>query len=185
MIRINLLPVKEERKRIALRNNLIVFVVSLIVLFIIMAMMQKSINHRKEVLQNEIAQVQNEIQKLREITKKIKPTQNKKAELQEKLKVIATLEKNRLFPVIVLDKLSNAAPNQLWFTRLIYTSNGIKISGKALDHRIVAEFVKDLQKTGYFTDIVILGTEMQTKGPWNLVKFQINLKVVQQKTTTG
>ncbi len=185
MIRINLLPVKEERKRIALRNNLIVFVLSLVLLIVVMVMMQKSINSKKEQLQKQIAQVESEIQKLKEITKKIKPTQNKKAELQDKLKVIANLEKNRLFPVMVLDKLSNAAPNQLWFTKLVYTSDSIKISGKALDHRIVAEFVKNLEKTGYFTDIVILGTTMKSKGPWNLVDFQINMKVVPQKTTKG
>ena len=185
MIRINLLPVKEERRKIALRNHLIIFALSLVLLFVIMFSMQKNINSRKERLNHEIAQVESEIKRLREITKKIKPTQNKKAELQEKLKVIASLEGNRLFPVKVLDKLSNAAPNQLWFTKLVFANGSIKITGKALDHRLVAEFVKNLEKIKYFKDIEIGGTTLVTKGPWNLVNFNISMKVQNISNSTG
>ncbi len=185
MIRINLLPVKEERKKVAVRNHLIIFAISLLVLFVIMFFMQKNVVHRKDQLQKQIIKVEAQIKELKKITKKIKPTKSKKAELEDKLKVIATLEKNRLFPVIVLDKLSNSVPNQLWFTKLLYVRDQITIYGRALDHRLVAEFAKNLEKSKYFTNIQIMGTRMKTQGPWNIVVFQIKAKVLTGTNPTG
>ena len=177
MIKINLLPVKEELKKIAIRNNIIVFVLSLIVVILVMVIMQNSIINRKNEVNKNISDIDIEIKRLKKITSKIPQTKNKKDELKEKLKVIQNLEKNRLLPVIILETLTKDVPNQLWFTSLVFQGGKIAITGKSLDHTLVAEFIKNLEKEKYFSNVVLKGTTMSTEGHWDIVSFDLIVDV--------
>lgn len=156
MIRINLLPIRQTRKRETVQQQLLAFVGILILAVfgcgIWYSLESKGLTEMTETIKakkQELAQLDKIIGEVNEFT-------TKKKELEDKLSVIQTLKKGKTGPVRALDDLASEIPKRVWLTDMNEDGSSVSFEGRAIDHEDVSAFMKALQKSKYFDSIVLI-----------------------------
>jgi len=106
--------------------------------------------------------LQLQLDRLKTVTKEVRDLEAKKTQLAERLAVIATLKKNKIGPVKVLDDLNLAMPDKIWLTT-IQEIGGPKftITGMGLDNQTIATFMKELEASDYFSNVELIETKQK------------------------
>jgi type IV pilus assembly protein PilN len=155
MIRINLLPVRQTKKRETVQQQLLAFagvIIGTIIGCIVWTAYNSNVASEKR---ENIAERRKELQQLDKIIGEVNEFTAKKKELEEKLKIIDDLKKGKTGPVRALDDLATEIPNRVWLTDLVEKSSSVTLTGVAIDHEDVSAFMKALQKSKYFKNIVL------------------------------
>ena len=92
MIRINLLPYRDERKKDVLLQQIIIGAVPLMLTIIVVAFLWWSVKSDIANAENEIVRIKNEIKKQEGTIKKIDEFKKKKKILTKKMEIINTLQ---------------------------------------------------------------------------------------------
>jgi type IV pilus assembly protein PilN len=132
--------------------------------------------HESNQLDAEIAAAQQETTRLHSVIQQVQQFEQRKAQLQQRVALIETLRKGQTGPVHMLDQLSRALPPMLWLTALKQTNDDIQIDGKCINQTAVAEFISNLEASGYFkrsVDIVSTATEATPQAGGELIKFTL------------
>ena len=184
MIRINLLPRDERqvRRKIVLPNLgamvpvfALLAVAGLLVAFSVIQAMQVA------RLKADIAHAREEAEKLRPQIQTIQELTQKREELTRRLNVIASLDKNRLWRVKLVDELSRCVPEHLWLSN--YEEIGpdqVKIEGVTFSNLLVADFMSRLEASPLYGDIDLVVAEKGQIDQRNVVKFTITAKMTFQ-----
>jgi type IV pilus assembly protein PilN len=152
MIYINLLPVRQIRDRIRVRNEVAIYLASIIFLMIALSMVAlnkiavvNGLKSENVVLSKKKASYQpilNEIEKL----KKDKTTQ------ETKLNVIKTLKQGSQDSVHVMDEIATLTPaKRVWLKNLAMSGYSLRIEGIALDNATIAQFMNNIVSSDYFS----------------------------------
>ncbi|MCK6550645.1 PilN domain-containing protein [Myxococcota bacterium] len=178
MIRINLLPVRQTKKRETVQQQLLAFV-GVIILTILGCIAWTAYNSREASnRRDEIANRQKELAQLDKIIGEVNEFTTKKKELEDKLKVIDQLKKGKTGPVRALDDLATEIPNRVWLTKVDEKSGSVTLDGVAIDHEDVSAFMKALQKSKYFSNIVLGYSKKTTdQAGTTLYEFKITCRV--------
>ena len=155
MIRINLLPVKRTHQRQTVQQQLLAavgLVIATIIGCIVWTATKSSTAEKKRV---QIKEKQNELKQLDKIIGEVNEFTSKKKELEEKLKIIDELKRGKTGPVRALDDLASGIPNRVWLTKLEEKSKRVTLEGKAIAHEDVSALMKALQKSKYFSGVVL------------------------------
>src|SRR5574341_1290865 len=146
MIRINLLPAREARRRLALLRQLFVAVV------VVAAAIGGGIwgymaqNSNLETHRQELASLEEEIKHLEEVIKEVKQFETKQAALDKKVGAIEDIKITQRRPARMLADISRSLPEQMWLVSIKETATGIQISGKSFDHVGIAAFMENLER---------------------------------------
>ena len=179
MIRINLLPIRQNQKRQTVQQQLVIGGMLLLATLVACVIWAAAISSQVDERTQQIAQKRNELKQLDKIIGEVNEFTEKKKELEDKLKIIDQLRKGKTGPVKALDDLATEIPNRVWLTKINETSGSVTIDGKAIDHEDVSAFMKSLQKSKYFSGIVLKfsnASKDQTSGV-TLYDFQITCAV--------
>ncbi len=163
MIKINLLPVREVKKREELRNHFIIVGIMALVVVIIIAYLKISISSSIKKVQRDIAQTRAEIQRLEKVIGEVNKIKQIKKELEDKLRVIDQLSSDRDYVVHLLDELAMAIPvdyarkipRKIQLTSFEKKGNAVTIKGVSLDNDSVSVFVNNLEKSPYYQAVSI------------------------------
>jgi type IV pilus assembly protein PilN len=136
-----------------------------------------------DTLETEIADKQvekqgkeKELVLLKDKVKEVQDFERTKKLLEDKNRVIDELEKSRAGPVLVLDHVSHSLePLNIWLVRLTVKGNNVELEGKALTNDDVVEFVNNLRKAEYFSNIRLLESKSGTEAKLNLFQFKLNM----------
>lgn len=150
---------------------------SLVFAVAILFWMQSAMTARVTSAKNETAKLESQLAKLQETTKEVKDLDKKRAELNDKLVVIATLKRNKAGPVRVLDDLNLALPERAWIVEVKENSGQLHISGIALDNQTIATFMKDLGQSDYFSNVELGETKMIDKKGVKVREFSLDAKI--------
>ena len=127
-----------------------------------------------------------QIAKYEKINKEIAAIKKKLNQLNQKIKVIETLEGSRKDTIKLMDSMTNLIiPERMWFSSLNVKGNSIAIDGVALDERTIADFMLNLQKV--YTNVTLKSLkqiEIKSRS-LNLKNFSLTLKKVQPKTAVS
>lgn len=146
MIRINLLPFREVRKKENIRRQISIFALSVVLLISVMVYAFIMLNNKVKALETQKQGIKKEMTKYKDTTKKIKDIKKKISEMQTKLDVIRTLERNKQGPVRLLDEIAMAVPkDKLWLNSLKDTKGVLLLEGTAMDNETVAFFMTALE----------------------------------------
>ena len=178
MIRINLLPIKTSRRQEAVKAELMLAGAAaggvLLLLLGFQVMLQARVNDVKAenaLLAQEIKQVQN-------IVEEVKQMEQMKVELQKKLSVIKQLKANKTGPVHMLDQLGLATPEKLQLMSLDEKGGRIELTGIAVSNEIISQFLSNLEKSDYFTDVFLNEIDQSDKDGVKLKDFSITARLV-------
>jgi type IV pilus assembly protein PilN len=147
MIKINLLPYREKKKKENLVQQIWIVSGSFIVLILLLFWLQLWMNSSVNDLKSKIKESEASLLELDKTIGDLDKFKNDKKELEQKLGVIATLEENRLAPVKTLDNLAMLVPSKnIWLVKLTQKGDSLSIEGIGRDNIVVAEFMKDMEK---------------------------------------
>lgn len=154
MIRINLLPVGDEKYIASARIFFILSVVFIVVMLGIMFANGRVLAEREKESQERLDEADREIANLKQIIGKINELKEKKQKLQEKINTIVKLQEENIGPVRVLDEVSLKLPStKIWLDSMSLSGSRLQFDGKSLDNQEVANFMKQLESSLFFTKV--------------------------------
>jgi len=183
MIRINLLAAERERtkkkavtfgtagQKMAVGCSMILV---LAVLFI--GWRYWTISRDSNQLDAAISAAQQETTRLHSVIQQVQQFEQRKAQLQQRVVLIEQLRKGQTGPVHMLDQISRALPPMLWLTELKQTNDDVEINGRCTNQTGVAEFISNLEASGYFKrsiDIVSTNAEPGPQAGAELIRFTL------------
>ena len=147
MIRINLLPVRAERKKQNLQNQLAIGIFTVILAVAICGYLQFFITAKINRVSRKLKSTQQEIKALKPVIDKINHYKQQKEEITRKIAVINKLDAARLAPIYVLHDLNQYKPDKLWFTQLSKKGTSLNIKGISIDNETIVSFLDNLKQS--------------------------------------
>ncbi|MEZ4461891.1 MAG: PilN domain-containing protein [bacterium] len=202
MIRVNLLPIKQQRRRTAGKTQLGAFVVLLVLLIGVLGLVWVTTEAELSDLKEDVATNERDVKAAKAEVKDAEQLQKDRDELTQQLKILDELEKQRSGPVRVLDELqSMVSPprneedrfaqlrknwNVEWDTRRLWiesfkeTNGTFSLKGSAVNADDVAEFLQRLSTGQYFYDVeldVVTAVVAKSQDGNRTVNFDLRGKV--------
>lgn len=178
MLKINLLPVRQLKKRAQARNHLVMLLAGVCLLIFICTLMGIHQSGQITELNDSIARLKKEEQSYSKVLAKIKKLKQEKKELKRKGEVIDKLQAESAITVHVMDEVANAVDNsRVWFNSVSQTGNSLQITGVALDNRTISELMNTLKKQEYITQVELSETSQQKVSNRDLKKFSLRCAV--------
>jgi type IV pilus assembly protein PilN len=145
MIHINLLPVRQVKKREVGRQVLVVIGGILAMALIGNWLWYDSRAGEEKRNAQRIAATQSRIAELEKVIGEVNNINARKKDVQAKLTILGDLRKQRTGPVRMLDALATATPKKVWLTKFEEKQNAVVIDGRAASVDDVSEFMRGLQ----------------------------------------
>jgi len=174
MLEINLLAHREAKRIAEMRESVVVLLLGLVAVGLGVIFFDGRIESRIAVAQATVRQLEAEIERYRPQEEQVAAFKKRKAELEAKLAVIKELERARTGPVVMFGELADQTPERLWLTSMSTGNGKVRLEGASLDNTVVAEFLRSLNRSDYFSNVDLIRTDRET--PINgvrLVKFEI------------
>ena len=180
MIKINLLPVKRaaRKAKVAVDTAMFQLVVGLGIVLVFVG----ACGYRWQMLVDEVAlktQIKEgktkELDALKKKVQEVEDYEKNKRLLEDKNRIIEQLRKNQGGPVRLLDYLSQSLdPLKIWLTSVDGDAQ-VAINGKALTNDDIVQFIRNLQQSGYFADVML--EESRQAPEEGLIIYQFRLKM--------
>ena len=183
MIRINLLPVREARRKADLQQFGLMLGLALGAAVAVVVLFHLSILHEISGAQERVEQMKQQIDAFKPQLAQVEQYRAKKADIERKLGVIHDLDRSRSGPVHVLDEISSHTPERLWLTSLEAIPSGVTLQGMSLDTEVVASFMKALEDSPYFQDVELRSTELSEREGLKLNKFEVHAMLKNPEVT--
>ena len=181
MIEINLLPVREARRRADLRQQGMSLLLVLIVVGAGIGYAQSRVTAQIESAQRRIRQMELDIQQFQPQLDQVAAFRKKKANLEKKIDIIDGLDRARKGRV--LDELSIHTPERLWLTNLSTNGGKLELKGESLDNELVAVLLHGLGESEYFDKVDLDSTELgEDRGGIRTVTFKLQANLVTPKS---
>lgn len=177
MIRINLLPFREARRRAELRDQLGLVVLAVVISGGLCVMLQIWSSTRVRHARNDVVRIEKKIAEYEPEMKQLRSFEAKKAEVERKLGVIRGLERSRTGPVRALDELATNTPDRVWLTSLTARGSSMDLTGYSLDNEVVAEFLTALGSSEHFGAVDLQGTEFVQREGVRLNQFTVKARL--------
>ena len=162
MIRINLLGrarPKAARQAVPLEATLqvVFFVAALVVAFGVLYYNWHSTNAQITDVRLHIQKQTGEKARLEQLKAQVNEFERQKTVLQQRINIIEELQRNRTGGQELLDAVANTVvrTDTLWLTSLSRQGNALTILGTAGSINAVANFITQLEHSGYFNQIEI------------------------------
>lgn len=170
MIRINLLGrarPKAARQAVPLEATLqvVFFVAALVVAFGVLYYNWHSTNAQITEVRLHIQKQTGEKARLEQLKAQVNEFERQKTVLQQRINIIEELQRNRTGGQELLDAVANTVvrTDTLWLTSLSRQGNALTILGTAGSINAVANFITQLEHSGYFNQVEIKESVQDTK----------------------
>jgi type IV pilus assembly protein PilN len=182
MLEINLLPVREARRKEEVRQFLLQLVLALLVACSGIGFTHRAMSNNLSVSNARILQMQHDIDQFKPRLEQVAEFRKKKSELKKKIGVIEGLDRARSGPARIFSELAERTPDRLWITSLTSEKKMLFMKGQSLDNDLVAEFMRNLGDSPYFSEVDLDQTTMgSSKTGLRIVNFTIRAKLRQPK----
>lgn len=182
MIKINLLPREQRKRRTPVNVTLILIAFGAVVLLAAMGYGWHWLSQDVARVQSAIVQSQAELKRFEELAKQVDQFREEKKRLEEKIKIIDTLVAAQGGPVRLLDEVSRSLPGEMWLTALSRTGKKLEISGIAFSNFTVANFMTNLsQASTLLSNVDLVVSEKTTVEQVPVERFSITMDVKEGK----
>ena len=209
MIRINLLPYREARKKESILRQTNIFLVVFFLVFAILIYYNIWLGRKIDDLNTKIQNTKIMLTKAETQAKKVDQIKNELEKLGHKTDVIKNIETNRRAPVILLENMTkmvaektsistpdtsadndNKPVKRLWLTNFEASGEKVNIKGIALDNKTIADFMSRLEESELYKNVNLKTIKQQKINKLNLKRFEIgcvkaSLKKPEKKNDVG
>jgi type IV pilus assembly protein PilN len=192
MIRINLLQGERAAKRRAsfqfgslTQKTPLLSSVILLAAILYVGYAYWALNQREVQMDEQLAQARQEEARLQSVLKQVEEFEVRKKQLRERVTLIEDLRKGQSAPVHLLDELSRSLPDRLWLTDMRQTGDFVELGGRTSTLTALADFVGNLESTGYFARPVEILSSEEERGPANAATVLIRFAMKAQYLPPG
>ena len=133
-----------------------------------------NLQQQDAALHQELIAARAEKARLQPILREVERFEAQKRDLQQRVNLIEELRQNQVGPVHLLDQISRSMPDRLWLTDMKQTGNDVTLDGKTSTLSSLADFVANLEASGYFAKPVeITNSEEEKSNDTDLIKFTV------------
>ncbi len=133
-----------------------------------------NLQQQDAALHQELIAARAEKARLQPILREVERFEAQKRDLQQRVNLIEELRQNQVGPVHMLDQISRSMPDRLWLLDMKQTGNDVQLDGKTSTLSSLADFVANLEASGYFAKPVeITNSEEEKAGDTDLIKFSV------------
>ncbi|MDQ6961201.1 MAG: PilN domain-containing protein [Mariprofundaceae bacterium] len=147
MIRINLLPYREDRRKQQVLEHVIVLAVAIVIAITVCVGMQLMASSELDSIQAEQAILTKKNAELVQLLGKTSGLETLREEVQRKLDLVDTLQKGRFRSLELLLTISRLTPNNLWLDSISDKKGKISLTGYAETSVSISEFMSDLENS--------------------------------------
>lgn len=178
MIRINLLPHREQKK--AARQRQIAFlagavsVLAIIIVFMVHTVLGAQVENqgaRNQYLENEIKKLDDQIAEIKKLKEQ---TQAMLARKQ----VVETLQSNRSAVVYLLDELVRKLPDGVYLKSVKQSGANVNLQGYAQSNARVATLMRNLETSPWLRSPNLIEVKAATVNSLRVSEFSLNVKLV-------
>jgi len=173
MIRINLLPVRVSKKKVAGRQQILLLGLVVVLAIIANWVWASSRAGDLSVREAKLKRTKDEITQLDRIIGEVKDIKAQQAALKEKLDTLDKLKAGRSGPVRLLDKLAQIIPTRLEIRKMEEKSGAFQFDGSAATIDDVSAFMSALKGTAYFSSVELKKTTAVNRGGLRIVDFVV------------
>lgn len=177
MIHINLLPTKAAKKKESVINQLaiggLIILAQFMAVYLIGAQKDRQIAQQKVTNNN----LQEEINQLSSIIAQVEEYKKKKQDRNNKIEIIKKLNDGRTGPVKMLDEFTYTLPDRMWLDTWREQNRRVEMSGIGYNGEVIADFIENLRKSKYFSDVVLVQTTSVQKDSITMQQFKITMGV--------
>lgn len=182
MIRINLLLVREVKRRLELRRQIQVACVLLVVAIGVCGWSFYTQGQTRRARKLTLIQIEAELKRLEKVIKEVDAFKKQTALLQRKIEAVETIRANRRLPAPYLDEVSRKLPDQVWIEALQESGGNLKITGKSLNGNPgVADFMKNIERSSLFGTAGLIESKSETIQNRQVMSFTITVPLVVPK----
>jgi type IV pilus assembly protein PilN len=182
MIRINLLPVRVSKKKVAGRQQVLLLALLVLLALIVNWVWVSSRAADLASRESKMRRTRDEITQLDRIIGEVKDIRAQQAALKEKLDILERLKAGRSGPVKLLDQLAQIIPERLEIRKMDEKGGAVTFDGSAATIDDVSAFMSALKGTPYFSQIELKKTTAVNRAGLRIVDFTV---VAQANYTPG
>ena len=162
MIRINLLkpekkegivPERVEREKKATTLPLFFFA-AVVVAGVLLFFQQSELKTERKLLKA----AQEEKQKLKEVESKLERVEKQRGTIIKKIDLINQLKLNQDTAVRIMEELSKNIPSWVSLSETNFDGRVVRIRGKALTNKLIADYLDNLEKIPFFRNITLISS---------------------------
>ncbi|AVD72121.1 hypothetical protein CAY53_12060 [Desulfobulbus oralis] len=178
MIQINLLPVREIRRRNKAKKELMLailtvglFIAALAFVGIVQVIQTRGLRAELEVVQEEKEKYNDELNKIKQL-------EQQQALLETRIAIIKELKKNAGVAVHVMDDVaSHTPPDRMWLTQLSQSSSGLEVTGMSQDNQTIARYMDELENSPYLSNVTLGKSDMKKYADRDLKEFTLRSSI--------
>ena len=178
MIRINLLPYREFRRRAQLMRDGIGAAVFLVIVggllgagYVYLQRVEARQQERVDYMETALAQIKDKLAEVNQI-------KDRRADLTKKLEVIQELQSGRALPVKILQTLGQAVPEDVQLSSMQQGDKGLQLEGDARSNSAVSSFMRRLEASCLFTDPDLQVIQNKGRGGESIKTFKMAVTLV-------
>ncbi len=191
MIRINLLPYRAERRKKQILQHLAVLLGLILMTSAVLFSVDLYKTSELTTLEDEFGSLKSQNDILKKKIGKIRNLDKLRADVERKLELVDRLQEGRFYSLVTLNELANVIPENVWLTEISDNAGAIRLSGLGESNKAVANFMRALDQSEYFTNIGLKTIERTTVGDVPVRQFNLTMKRVtardgkEEKTAKG
>ena len=179
MIRINLLPIRQLKKRQRLKTELLGFSAAFVLVLLVLAIGWFALASKIANLEDELVALEKKKQSYQPIIKEIDTLKKEKQLVEQKLDSIKTLQADAQVTVRVLDEVASRTPtSRLWLNSLQQSAGRLQLQGSALDNETIAQYMQQLEASEYFEKTELTSSAQTDVAKQKLKSFALTINVV-------
>ncbi|BHH86321.1 PilN domain-containing protein [Desulforhopalus sp. 52FAK] len=180
MLKINLLPVRQLKRRAKAKKQLTGVILFFLLLLAMLAAVGFIQAQKISSLQTEIKTLTAEKNSYSKTLREIENLKKEKVEFQRKTDIIKQLKTDSSLTVRVVDEVANRIDNQrMWLTSLHQQQSTLSLSGIALDNQTVAQFMDGLKASPFVNSVTLTNSSLKIISGRNLKSFELTCSVAQ------
>ncbi len=181
MIKINLLPIKEIKKKYEIKLTIIWNVLIFCIIVSVFSGIYFINDNKITKIEQEISYNKRKLRELRSLRIQLKKFQAKKKLFKTKFKIIKELENFKLLPPYLMAVLAENIPEKVWLKSLKEDNFDISLKGVAIDEPTIVQFIKNLKKTKSFSKVELIQVSQVTYFGYKFKFFSLKLSINQKQ----
>lgn len=178
MIKINLIPYKEKKQKADRRRAIAAGSIVTGIYCLILVLLAFHMNTTIAGLEEDVAEARERLKHLTSITGDLEKFKRDKVLVEKKIGIIDSLEKNRLYPVHILNELAERVPpGHIWLTALAEAGGNLRVEGIAGDNPDVAAFMSNLERSPYVNAVDLISSKQTTISGRKFMSFILSCRM--------
>jgi len=178
MLKINLLPVRQLKKRAKAKKQLLGMLVLFVVVIACLAVTEVLQTQKIQGLETDISALNKKKASFKPTLDKIAKLKKDREELARKTEIIDKLKTDSSLTVRVLDEVATKVDKQrMWLEALQQQNASLSLSGVALDNQTIAQFMDNLKNSPFVKDVALTNSSQKVISGRNLKSFSLSCTV--------